>query len=272
MKRRIIYLITILFARPAFYGVASKLFHLALRLMGVLNYETFRVSGEKAFLRRVLGGQSHPVVLDVGANEGAYAREVVSQNPRSELHCFEPHPETYRRLFSTASELGFRAHCVGCSAENGSRLLYDYPLGDGQGGGSTHASLTRDAISHGQGHPVSETLVKLVKLDDFCMQNNIDNIRLLKIDTEGHELEVLIGARELINKGAIQIIQFEFNEMNLYTRVFFQDFVKILVDYRFFRLLPNDLLSLDPYVPIQHELFAFQNIAAIHKDIILHKQ
>ena len=35
-------------------------------------------------------------------------------------------------------------------------------------------------------------------IDNYCAENSIDHIHLLKIDIEGHELDVLSGARECL--------------------------------------------------------------------------
>jgi hypothetical protein len=75
---------------------------------------------------------------------------------------------------------------------------------------------------------------------------------------------VLHGAEGLLKTGRIKIIQFEFNEMNLVSRVFMRDFVELLQDYKFFRLLPSGMLSLS-YTPLTSELFAYQNIIAISR-------
>ena len=42
--------------------------------------------------------------------------------------------------------------------------------------------------------------VKTDTLDNYCEENNIDNIDILKIDTEGSELEVLEGAKNILKK------------------------------------------------------------------------
>ena len=38
---------------------------------------------------------------------------------------------------------------------------------------------------------------------------------------------------------------------------------ELLIDYFFYRMLPNGLVSLGGYVPICWEIFAYQNIVAI---------
>src|SRR6185436_3522307 len=92
-------------------------------------------------------------------------------------------------------------------------------------------------------------------------------VDFLKIDTEGNELKVLKGAQSLLQKNAIRAIQFEFNEMNVVSRVFLRDFYDILAGYTFYRLLPDGLLPLGRY-SARNEIFAFQNIFAVNDAVI----
>jgi hypothetical protein len=67
----------------------------------------------------------------------------------------------------------------------------------------------------------------------------------------------------MINGGNIKIIQFEFNEMNIVSRVFLKDFYQILKAYKIYRLCETELIPLFHYDSI-NEIFKFQNIIAIH--------
>ena len=58
--------------------------------------------------------------------------------------------------------------------------------------------------------------VKTVTLDNFCSKKKIKNIDLLKIDTEGHEKEVLIGAKNLMKNKKIKYILIEFHTSKMY--------------------------------------------------------
>lgn len=64
----------------------------------------------------------------------------------------------------------------------------------------------------------------------------------------------------------IKAIHFEFNEMNVHSRAFFRDFWNLLDGYRFYRLLPNEMLEIKTYHPLYCEVFAYQNIVAILED------
>lgn len=83
---------------------------------------------------------------------------------------------------------------------------------------------------------------------------------------EGNELAVLKGGEKSISEGKIKAIHFEFNEMNVSSRVFFRDFWKLLKDYQIYRLLPREMLEINHYSPLTCEIFAYQNIVAILKE------
>ena len=57
--------------------------------------------------------------------------------------------------------------------------------------------------------------IKSYKLIDLIKKNNIKKIDLLKIDTEGHELQVLIGAGFFMKKN-IKYILIEFHNSNIF--------------------------------------------------------
>ncbi len=71
--------------------------------------------------------------------------------------------------------------------------------------------------------------VRLSTIDEYCSSRGIEYIDLLKIDVEGHELDVLHGAGRMFAAGAIGMAAFEFGGCNIDTRTFFIDF------YEFFR-------------------------------------
>ena len=53
--------------------------------------------------------------------------------------------------------------------------------------------------------------VPLISLDRFCKEHQLEKIDFLKIDVQGYEPAVLVGACGLIDRGAIQMIFFELN-------------------------------------------------------------
>lgn len=57
--------------------------------------------------------------------------------------------------------------------------------------------------------------IKVIKLDTFCLKNHIKKIDILKIDVEGFELQVLIGANKILANTNYIIIEIQNNKMYL---------------------------------------------------------
>ena len=260
------------FANKLFYKWNKLLFHCALRGLGIHNSQTRKRSGEENFLRTILTQKipnKNLVVFDVGANVGNYSLYIKKINPNTDIYAFEPHPKTFQKLEKTASQnnslANFEAFNVGCGEVEGNLTIYDYAQNDG----SSHASLYKGVMEDIYQKETIATEVKIIPLDPFIekliTENKISQIDLLKIDTEGHELAVLKGAKSTLQKGIIKAIHFEFNSMNIISRTFFKDFMDLLPNYDFYRMLPDSLHKIEKYDPIYDEIFAFQNIVAFKK-------
>lgn len=251
----------LIFARQIFHRFNRLLYHCSLSGMGVLNFENDQVSGEHRFLKQILAGRPGGVVIDVGANVGKYSSRVLQINPLLTVYAFEPHPHTFSTLEKSVRHLNFTAINAAVGANAGSADLFDYAANDG----SSHASLYQDVIESIHHAPSIHHKVKVVTLGEFARDNHITRIKLLKIDTEGNELNVLKGLEDYLRAGTIDAIHFEFNEMNVASRVFFRDFWDILPNYDFYRLLPDGMVKLDQYSPVFCEIFAYQNVVALLK-------
>jgi len=227
--------------------------------LGILNYENPKISGEDRFLREFLRGKRNPVVLDVGANEGTYSRKIIDANKSSLIYAFEPHPTTYQKLIGNISSPRFKAINAAVGCQEGELNLYDYLSSDG----SSHASLYKEVIEVFHRSKSTAHKVHAINLDQFAKTSSLEIIELLKIDTEGNELNVLNGFREHLISGKINAIHFEFNEMNVASRVFFRDFWLLLQGYHLYRLLPDGLMRIHEYDPLLCELYAYQNIIAL---------
>jgi FkbM family methyltransferase len=234
-----------------------------LRGLGVLNYESDKVSGEDFFLKKMFLKNKNMTVIDVGANIGNYSMKIMRIEPTSNVYSFEPHPNTFSKLAEASQKSGFEAFNLGCGDEKSKIRLYDYANCNG----SSHASLFKEVIEKIHKSESKEILVNIIKLDDFVIEHNIDEVDLLKIDTEGNELNVLKGLGNHIKSKKVKVIHFEFNEMNVVSRTFFKDFYEFLEEYDFYRMLPDSLVSLGEYNSLFCEIFAFQNIVAIRKDV-----
>lgn len=248
----------LLFVRKAFYRLNKLMYSISLRGIGVRNFESDILSGEKTFIEQHVSKMGCDVVLDVGANVGAYSKSIRNANRIVQIHAFEPHPKTYLKLTRNVASLNVETYNVAVGSVAGQLQLFDYADEDG----SSHASLYRDVIEHIHKEQSTKHEVKVISLDSFVIDHGIERVALLKIDTEGHELEVLKGFLRFIKTNKVELIQFEFNEMNIVSKVSFRDFWELLPNYVFFRMLPDGLVPIEEYNPIYCEIYAYQNIVA----------
>jgi FkbM family methyltransferase len=254
-----------LFASSKFYKLNLLLFHMSLRGIGVLNYESSKVSGEDYLINELLPRlvkSGTPTFFDVGANTGDYTRLLSNRFPNAFIHSFEPHPKNF--LYLNALNLpNITTYNIAIGENREKRMLYDRIDIDG----SPHASVYEDVISDIHHQESRATHIQVETVEDITRNKAIGYIDFLKIDTEGHELAVLKGAYNLLENQAIGCIHIEFNEMNIVSKVFFRDFRKLLPNYVFYRLLPHSLILLDD-TPVMTEIFAYQNILAVQKNQI----
>ena len=261
----IIYIYTLLFARNIFFKINRFLFKLSTHGLGIGNYANHRISGEQKFIATLLKSNKlkKGVILDIGANKGDYSTFIRDNGIIIPIFAFEPHPLTYTKLNETGKGLlSFSAINKGIGARKEITKIYDYK----DNNGSQHASLYKNVIENIHKSEASEIEIEIITIDDFVNEYKIDEISLLKIDTEGNELDVLKGAEKSLKLGIINNIQFEFNSMNVISRTFLIDFINLMPNYKFYRLLPSELLPISNYVELYHELFGFQNIVAIKKE------
>ena len=263
MKKILLSLYTFVFTRPLFRRFNENVVKIGLKGLGFLFSHEPESNGEISFLKKVIHEFMVQSIFDVGANEGNYSKQCLDLGFKGTIHCFEPHPKTYISLRSTLEKLPVTIYNVGFSDIEGTANIFDHKVGDG----SEHASLFEGVI---QSIHKDETVmheIELTTIDSFLAKNSISHIGLLKIDTEGNEFNILLGAKNALKNRMIDIIHFEFNEMNTISRVFMKDFVEYLTNYDLYRLLPHGYLKINYENPLLNEIFSYQNIVAVRKDI-----
>lgn len=255
-----------IFCRQIFYRFNYHVERVARRGIGIQNPEGSEMTGEKAMFRLLAERGNIQTVVDVGANTGGYKKELLEAIPQLSYYGIEPHPETFKTLQKRVKGRLHHVYNVALGAKNGSIKLYDFAddadLKHTQPT-STLASTIPSVIRDFHHQKAQSFRVKQMTLDTFVQKEKLETIDLLKIDTEGNELQVLQGAKDLLKRKKVRFVQFEFNEMNAYSKTFFKDFVDLLPGYTFYRLMPHGLYPMGPYRPSTHEVFAFQNILAI---------
>jgi FkbM family methyltransferase len=259
IKHKILKLHVLLFAKAKYKRFNILLLDLGLKGLGVTNFDrNFNITGETHLFKKLM--KLNPkIIFDVGANKGEYTKKLIKYCPNSQYYCFEPNKNTFKKLkHSLDKHNNINLYNLGLGEKEALDFLYS-PTNDINSTLSSNNNIFNDSIKQE---------VKNTTIDNFLHDNNINQIDFLKIDTEGTEFNILKGAINTIKNQKVNIIQFEFNHMNRFSKTFMKDFIKILEDYTLFRLLPNSFLELDShnYKPVHLELFGYQNILAIKKD------
>ncbi|MDF2435862.1 MAG: FkbM family methyltransferase [Bacteroidota bacterium] len=234
----------------AFQPIWEKLFHFSKIGMNFWGGATFSHSGEiyaLKYAKEKLSGKSNPVIFDVGANVGEYAfaaAEIFGK--KCVIYSFEPSGFTFRALHksiqdSSASEY-IRAENFGYSDSRAKVNLYS------SGRGATIASVYELKRSSVEFKKEFIEEIELRTIDDYCTENDIQNIDYLKVDIEGHEYQALLGAIKMIEAKRIKFIQFEFGECHIDSRTFFRDFYELLSPhYRFHRIVSDGIREVKEY-------------------------
>jgi FkbM family methyltransferase len=125
-------------------------------------------------------------IFDVGANIGQTANYFLEHFSETEIYCFEPVQSTFQKL--TANVKSGRIH------------LFNEGLGSNRSIEKIHIndSSASSSLLEDDGRFFASETVKINTGCNFCEENKINEIDLLKIDVEGYELQVLSGFESML--------------------------------------------------------------------------
>ena len=246
--------------RKNWQGFYEKLHDISLTGMNIGKGSGVQSSGEIFCLNYVKEKLSEQkiTIFDVGANVGDYA--LMAQKffgETADIFCFEPSMANFEKLLINAKGVkNIKTYHFGLGEKNEKMILFMNEKS------SSLASLYQRQLAHFNLEMNLKETVEIRTLDDFCAQNNIKHIHLLKLDAEGHEFKILKGAGSMIEAGNVDFIQFEFGGCDIDSHTFFQDFYYWLVPkYKIFRILKNGLYPINKYRET-NEIFITTNYLA----------
>lgn len=150
------------------------------------------------------------VFLDVGAHVGLISISVAAAARSSRVHAFEPDPtnaESFRANASLNAEFVVTLNQVAVGAVPGTAMLErSVPGGDRALGRIVPGA----EASHGR-----TVEVPMVSVDSYLASRQLERVDVLKIDVEGLEPAVLLGARSALGERRIGCIVCEINESAL---------------------------------------------------------
>jgi len=252
------------FARRFLIPLNTILLKLIIRFLGYNNHKDFYSSGEIHFLNKICK-ENPKICLDIGANVGKYSNYLL-ENSSTRIVAFEPLPKTFKELIKIK--------------KNYPNRFYVYNIGLGQKKEKKYIYFDKNNLQWANFNPEVNKInyLKDNKKKFMCSVDTLDNfakknkkiinskIDLIKIDTEGFELEVLRGAKKTIKRLKPKYIQLEYNWHHLFKNTNLYYFSKILNEYDTYKILPfsNKLLRINAEKP-EHNYFNYSNIVFIRK-------
>jgi len=159
-------------------------------VFGISTFQAMVVNIHRHVLRHIRH-LSRPTIIDIGAYIGIFSLTMSQLFRHSRIYAVEPLSQTYMLLKKntlnskniTPIKLGFSNKRSKVQMYFSKNLLI-------------YSSLFPERFTWMK-RPSSER-VRLVRLDDFIKEHNIDHIDILKIDVEGAEEQVLRGASQAL--------------------------------------------------------------------------
>jgi FkbM family methyltransferase len=177
----------------------------------IVKYNVYH--SDAVVLRQAIRHFGVRTVLDVGANIGQYAEQVLKHGFQGRLFSFEPLAEAYQALQAASRRhRGWQVFNLGMGSQAGEILI-------NVSENSMSSSILKVREPSLAADPTSRTInqqkIRLSTVDDFMAGHpEIEDEILLKLDVQGYEIEALKGALKNLNR--IRLIQAELSFAPLY--------------------------------------------------------
>ena len=199
---------------------------------------------------------NNPIIFDVGGNKGQSIEKYLKIFDKPIIHSFEPIKTEFdfmcskfrnnKNIFLNNFALGDKTEEkeLNVTARTGNSSFNKINLGT-----DWLKKTSKKFNTSEKGYVTSVQKVNVIKLDNYCKDNNINVIDLLKIDTQGYEDKVLEGSLNSIKQNKIKAIVTEIMFDNVYDKYFaFSDLEKYIIPYNF-RMVGIDLSGNNLFYP-----------------------
>lgn len=154
-----------------------------------------------------------PVCFDVGANKGQTIGLFKKTFKTPQIYAFEPSSELFGKLKLKDYDSQVFLYNLALGQQNCQQEFINYKIPEL----SSFLLLDNDRDNPFRNVKIkNKEIVDIKTIDLFVKENNINRIDLLKIDTQGYDLEVLQGAQDCFQKGLIDNVLVELNFIKMY--------------------------------------------------------
>lgn len=176
---------------------------ITLRLDITVNLKHDRYTND--ILRRILKPESN--CIDIGCHKGEILSTILKYSPKGKHFAFEPIPFLYERI---KNEFGDKAEI--------------YPYAISKENGYTNFNLVENAPAYSgilqRRYDIPNPIIKQITVEKRVLDEIVPNnykVDFIKIDVEGGEYDVLIGARKLLKRSnPLLLIEFGLGSSEYY--------------------------------------------------------
>tara|TARA_B100000902_G_C27202755_1_gene859959 strand:- start:281 stop:1084 length:804 start_codon:yes stop_codon:yes gene_type:complete len=249
-----------IFSTKVFSKFNNIILMAAIKAYGYDNYQNNTVSGESFFITSVLKPHNPKLIIDIGGNVGNYS-EILLKNTSANVILFEPLDFVLEKakdnLSSFDNRIEFINMGVGSAIEQTTINFNE--------NATAHASFSSKVNKINYLNNNQSLTVDVTTLDKFCSDREIKHIDFIKIDTEGFEEQVLLGAQNIISQAKPKFIQLENNWHQLFVGSSIYKFSQLLPNYVPYILTNNNWKKVDPKNPLSN-LYLFSNFIFVRED------
>lgn len=189
-------------------NLVKKLIHSILDLLGyhLRRNKTIEQSDDPYHAISILLDKEKTItIIDAGASIGDISQKLMKMFPLATVHSIEPYPPFHAHLEKIATNNPrLVVKKLALSDENGSRFLQ---INKSEGTNSLLKSNDKGKEIYGELlSNTGEIEVKSQTLDDYIIENSIEQVDLLKLDLQGSELPALTGSAKALTDGKIKCI------------------------------------------------------------------
>ena len=186
-----------------------------------------------ADIKTILQSSKELTLFDIGANRGQTSVEIARIFPKSQIYSFEPDPNTYADLIEKTKAISeIKTFNIGFGSKKG-RLQMNINKGSGGNSILSISDKIKDLAFGDWTECIGQREVELTTLNSFCDEQSIKYVDLIKLDTQGYELQILEGGTKVTPSFTkVVFIEVLFEELYM-NQAYFQDIYKILTERGF---------------------------------------
>ena len=204
---------------------------------------------EVELLNYLKNKEEDKIIFDVGCFKGNFTENIINleskKGIKSNIFLFDPNPKVKNYISSLLNnnKLKYFNLALDNSNEQKKFTLNQFFEPSGSSLVSAHKedkwyNITRKGFMQivqpfKKIKDYVEIEVQTQSIDNFCLQNNINCIDLLKLDTEGNEFNVLKGAEKFLSENKIKVIYTEISATKTQYTNKVSEIVNFLEKYNF---------------------------------------